>query len=188
MSMYKSMKRTFIDEYKNRSDIYKGHIVQWRAEAPIHRIPKPTNIARARELGYKAKDGVITVRVRVRSGKRKRPAPAGGRKPSKNGRFYSVDKSIQSIAEERAARKFSNCEVLNSYFIGKSGSEKFYEVMLLDRTRPSVASDSAYKKIVSHHNRVFRGLTASGKRHRGLASKGFGVTKQRSSKRKRLRS
>ncbi|MDE1810539.1 MAG: 50S ribosomal protein L15e [Candidatus Micrarchaeota archaeon] len=188
MSMYKQMRETFINEYKERSDAYKARLIQWNSEPPITRIEKPTNIARARKLGYKAKQGVVVARVVVKGGKKKRKDPAGGRKPSKAGMYFARRKSVQSIAEERAARKFPNCEVLNSYFVGSAGSSKFYEVILLDRGQGSIMSDPAYKAIVGQRNRVYRGLTSSGRKHRGLRYKSSSTAKFRPSKRQNMRS
>ena len=39
-------------------------------------------------------------------------------------------KSIKTIAEERALRKYRNLRVLGSYFIGEDGSHKWIEVVL----------------------------------------------------------
>lgn len=177
MGMYGQMKKSFISEYKQRTDLYKGRTVVWNAEPSVNRIDKPTNIARARELGYKDKPGVVVVRVKIVKGKRKRDNWGGGRKPSKSGRFFSMQKSLQSIAEERASRKFMNTEVLNSYFIGGTGSSKFFEVILLDRANPSITNDRVYGTIVNQKGRAFRALTASGRTHRGI-SKTKGVAQR----------
>ena len=186
--MYREMKKSFESEYKERPEIYRERLTQWRADPPIKRIAKPTNIARARELGYKAKIGVVVARVRVKGGKKKRVTAGGGRKPSKSGRFFSRSKSLQSIAEERASRKFSNCEVLNSYFIGSAGSDKFFEIILLDKSASQISADPEYQRIIRHSGRAFRGLTHAGRKHRGIAVKGYGTIKRRPSKRSNLRS
>ena len=186
--MYKQMKGTFASEYRERSQLYKARMVAWRADPPVKRVDGPTNIARARELGYRAKEGVLVARVRVKGGKKKRDTPGGGRKPSKSGRFFSPANSIQSIAEGRAARRFQNTEVLNSYFVGKAGSDHFYEVILLDRASPSVRADSQYAAVASQRGRAYRGMTHSGRRHRGIAIRGYGTLKRRPSKRANLRS
>jgi large subunit ribosomal protein L15e len=177
------MKEAFQKEYKQRSDIYKARITQWNAGSSITRINKPTNITRARELGYKAKEGILMARVKVRGGKSKREAPDGGRKPSKSGRFFSRAKSLQAIAEERAATRFSNCEVLNSYFIGAAGTDKFYEIILLDRSNKAIQNSPQYKSILAQRGRAYRGMTHQGRKHRGLAHKGYGTIKLRPSKR-----
>ncbi len=168
MSLYKQIKQTFISEYKTRSELLKHRIVEWSSEPPVIRIGRPTNIARARKLGYKAKQGIIIVRVRIRAGKRKRQQVDGGRKPSKNGRFFSMQKSLQAIGEDRAAKKFTNFEVLNSYYVGKTGSVKFYEIILLDRNSPVIQNHKIYSDIILQKNRASRGLTSCGRRHRSL--------------------
>ena len=187
MSMYKQMQETFINEYKERSQEYKARIVRWSAEPPVNRIEKPTNIARARELGYKAKEGILVARVRVLGGKKKRPMFSGGRKPSKSGRYFSRQKSVQSIAEERAGRRFTNCEVLNSYFVGEAGATKFYEVILLDKSHPAITSDPIYRNVVAQQRRATRGLTHSGRKHRGIGQSGYGSAKNMPSVRRNFR-
>ena len=181
MGSYKYINETFQNEYKERSQLLKNRISAWSVEPSVFRIERPTNIARARELGYKSKQGVVMARVRVLGGLRRRRAIAGGRKPSRSGQFFSYDKSLQSIAEERAARKFSNCEVLNSYYVAQGNNYKFFEVILLDRSSPSIKSDSAYASVIAKHGRAYRGLTSSGRKHRGLLRKGFGTEKNRPS-------
>ncbi len=188
MALYGHVKQTFVDEYKQRSPLYKERIVKWSAEPPITRIDHPTNIARARELGYKAKDGVIVVRVHVLGGKKKRVAFSGGRKPSKSGRYFSRQKSTQSTAEERAGRRFTNCEVLNSYFVGEAGAQKFFEVILVERANPSVLADRNFSQAIAQRNKVWRGMTKTGRKHRGLMHKGFGTARFRPSKRANNRS
>lgn len=169
MGAYKEMKRTFAREYKERSSEYSQRLFAWRAEPSLVRIDKPTNIARARELGYKAKQGVLVARARVRGGAKKRKHQDGGRKPSKSGRFFTRAKSMQAIAEERAARKFSNYEVLNSYFVGHAGTDSFYEIILLNASDPAISHDASYRGVVASRGRAFKGLTRQGKVHRGLA-------------------
>ncbi len=181
MGIYQHIDRTFQEEYANRSEILKRRITEWRNGPAVERVDKPTNIARARKLGYKAKEGVIVARVKVERGLRKRRKMRGGRKPSKSGRFYAYRKSLQSMAEERAARRFSNCEVLNSYYVGEDGSYKFFEAILLDRSHPAIMSDPFYAGIIGSRGRAYRGLTSSGIKHRGIRMKGFGTNRNRPS-------
>lgn len=181
MNSYKYINKTFRGEYKERSQELKQRITVWRRQSPVERIQKPTNVARARELGYKAKQGVVMARVRVGRGLSHRRKIKAGRKPSKEGRYYAFRKSLQAVAEERAAARFSNCEVLNSYYVGEDGDYKFFEVVLLDATHPSVLSDPGYAGIVAQRGRASRGLTSSGRKHRGLVNKGFGTTWNRPS-------
>jgi large subunit ribosomal protein L15e len=183
MGMYKYVSLTFQNEYKNRDENLRNRIIAWRNEPAVNRLERPTNIARARSLGYRAKQGIAVVRVKVGKGLSKREKPHRGRKPSKNGRFYAYKKSHQAMAEERAARKMLNCEVLNSYYVGEDSQYSFYEVILLDRERSGIVNDRRYAGVVSQRGRAFRGLTSAGMKHRGMAMKGFGSMRNRPSSR-----
>jgi large subunit ribosomal protein L15e len=169
MSSYKHIRDTIINEYKEKNQTYKDKITKWSSEPPIVKVDRPSNLARARKLGYKAKEGVSVIRVGISKGRSKRKTPSGGRKPSKSGRYFTRAKSMRAIAEERAARRFANQEVLNSYFIGDSGLKSFFEVILLDINKNTIKSDPLYSKVVERRNRVYRGLTSAGQRHRGLS-------------------
>lgn len=165
------------------SGLFKQRLIQWRREPVVLRIPKPTRIDRARILGYRAKQGYVMVRVRVRRGGKQKERPAGGRRPSRYGRKKVLGISYQVIAEQRANKKYVNCEVLNSYFIGKDGKSYWYEVILVDRTHPQIINDERINWILNQRGRVSRGLTSGGKKARGLAGKGKGFEKARPSKR-----
>lgn len=52
-------------------------VEQLRQLNVIHRASRPSRPDKARRLGYKAKQGYVIYRVRVRRGGRKRPAPKG---------------------------------------------------------------------------------------------------------------
>ena len=43
----------------------------------VHRVEHPTNPAKARAVGYKAKQGYVVFRARVRRGNRKKQNPKG---------------------------------------------------------------------------------------------------------------
>ena len=161
----------------------KSKLMDWRREGVIVKIDKPTRPDRARALGYKAKQGFVVVRVRVRKGLRKRPKVSGGRRPKRAGRFFSTAMSKKGIAEQKVGRKYPNMEVLNSYYVGEDGVSHWYEVILLDKAHPSVNRDRERKWVAEkqHKRRVFRALTSSGKRHRGLRRKGKGAEKLRPS-------
>jgi len=158
-----------------RSDdkIQRQRMIKWRKERTVTRIEKPTNIKRARALGYKAKQGFIMVRVKVPKGKRKRPKPSGGRDPKKSGRFFTLNKSKRQVAEEKASRKFPNLEAMNSYMVGRDGVSKWFECILVDTGHPSVKSDKERNWISkkNQRGRAFRGLTSAGKKSRGLRAK-----------------
>ncbi|KAJ2517313.1 60S ribosomal protein L15, partial [Coemansia sp. RSA 1937] len=50
---------------------------EYRQLKTIHRASRPSRPDKARRLGYKAKQGFVIYRVRVRRGNRKRPNPKG---------------------------------------------------------------------------------------------------------------
>lgn len=106
------------------------------------RIEKPTRIDRARRLGYKDKKGFIMVRVKVRRGGRRKIRPRMGRRQKHIGvTRYTPSKSLRLIAEERAARKFPNLEVLNSYWVWEDGRSKWFEIIMIDPHNPSIRAD-----------------------------------------------
>ena len=122
--------------------LMRQRVVQWRKQPVINRVDKPTRIDRARRLGYKAKKGFIVVRVRVRRGGRRKIRPKMGRRQKRMGvTKYTASKSIQLIGEERVSRKYPNLEVLNSYWVWEDGVSKWYEVILVDPSHPSIKSD-----------------------------------------------
>ncbi len=157
----------------------------WRKEPVFIRIDKPTRIDAARRVGYKAKQGVVVVRTRVRRGGLRKGKIHMKRKPSKAGiKKITMGKSIQRIAEERTARRYPNLEVLNSYWVGEDGKNKFYEVIMIDPEHPAIKSDKDMGWVSSgssHRGRAFRGKTGAGKRGRGLLNKGKGAEKLRPS-------
>lgn len=161
---------------------------KWRKEPPIVRIERPTRLDRARSLGYKAKKGIIVVRVRVRRGGRYIRRPRKGRKTTcMLVHRRTPKKNLQWIAEERAARKYPNMEVLNSYWVGEDGRYKWFEVILVDRSHPAIKSDKDLSWITRKRGRVFRGLTSAGRKARGLRRKGRGAEKVRPSVRANFR-
>ena len=163
--------------------LLRERMTAWRQDNVIVRIERPTNLARARTLGYRAKPGIMLARVRVPRGGRMREQLKSGRRPKTQRRKKVVNKSYQTIAEERANRKFRNCEVLNSYMIAQDGKHDWFEVILVDPQSPSIQSDHKIKWIAEqqHHGRVFRGLTSSARKSRGLRHKGKGTEKIRPS-------
>lgn len=168
----------------------KNRKKEWKKGPAIERIENPTKPERARELGYKAKQGVVMARAKVRRGGRRKKRPKKGRRPKRMGvSKITPEKSIQLIAEERTARKFPNLEVLNSYKLGEDGEYHYFEIILIDPNHPSIQNDPDLNWITdpSQQGRVHRGLTSAGRKSRGLDKKGKGTEKSRPSKRKNRR-
>ncbi|MHC1593160.1 MAG: 50S ribosomal protein L15e [Methermicoccaceae archaeon] len=185
----KSMYHYIGDAWKSPDEGYVGELrwsrlQEWRREGSITRIDRPTRLDRARALGYKAKQGIIVARVRTRRGGRRRSRYIRGRRTKKMGvhKTYTA-KSTQRIAEERAARRFVNMEVLASYWVGEDGRWRWHEVILVDTNHPVIRSDSALNWLSNDRGRTFRGRTSAGRKGRGMREHGKGTEKTRPSKR-----
>ncbi len=171
------------DQWKKPDmDILRQRMVEWRKEPSVIKLERPTRLDRARSLGYKAKQGFLIARVKLKRGGRLRKQFKAGRKPRKMRRLEIINESYKLIAEKRANKKFHNFEVLNSYWVGKDGLYYWYEIILIDPDNPVIKSDKKLNWILSKKGRVYRGLTSSARKTRGLRGKGTGHEKMRPSK------
>jgi len=166
-------------------EVWKQRLIEWRRTDSVVKVEKPLRLDRARALGYKAKKGFVTVRVRVKRGGRKRPDPTKKGRRSKRQTIRKVIKmNYRWVAEQRSVRKYKNLEVLNSYWIAKDGQHYWYEVLLVDPNAPEIKSDKHLGWISKgNRKRVYRGLTSAGRKSRGLRNKGRGAEKARPSRR-----
>ncbi len=175
------------DAWKNPDQTYVHdlrwqRLQEWRKERSVVRIRRPTRIDRARSLGYKAKQGIIMVRAKVRRGGRRKSRYIRGRRTKRMGMHkITARKSLQWISEERASRKYPNMQVLNSYWVGEDGKHKWYEIILVDPNHPVIKSDPQLKWICDVSGRAERGLTSAGRKGRGLRKRGKGTEKMRPS-------
>lgn len=185
----KSMYRYIADAWADAGNTYVKALnyerrIQWRKEENFLRIEHPTRLDRARAVGFKAKQGYVLVRARVRRGAfRKRRINTGRRAKRKAEEQLVVGKSLQRIAEERTQKRYQNLEVLNSYWVGADGQNEWYEVILVDPASPVIRADPKISWIANkdQKGRVYRGKTAAGKKGRGLNNKGHGAEKARPS-------
>ncbi len=159
--------------------LMKERLILYRKQPTTIRIEKPTRLDRARALGYKAKQGYVVARTRVRRGGLRKQRPRAGRRPKRMGvAKYKPAKNLKLIAEERTGKKFPNLEVLNSYWVGEDGRSKWFEVIMVNKIELSRQHNFKTQKAKRAHlnllnlanqkRRVNRGLTASGKRMRNL--------------------
>ncbi len=182
MGYYEYAKDQYEQPKENLDELWQQRLVEWRQQDSIISVENPTRLPKAREQGYKAKKGFNTVRVKIKKGASKRKRPSGGRSPRRAGQSrYSSKKSKQVIAEQRAAKKFSNLEVLNSYWVCEDGNYKWYEIIMVDPERPEIQNDDDINWICDQENRAERGVTPAAKKSRGLNNKGTGAEKVRPS-------
>ena len=181
---YRHMNEKWLEGQQDRSDLVRSRLIVWRKQGTMVKLDRPTRLGRARNLGYKAKQGYVIVRIMTGRGPREKPRPTKGRKPSGMGvTKYTPQKSRRWIAEERVARKYVNMRVLNSYWVGNDHKWVWHEVILVDPSHPVIYNDPNINWICAptHKGRVSRGLTSAGKRSRGLRKKGRGAEKVRPS-------
>ncbi|MBS1266627.1 MAG: 50S ribosomal protein L15e [Candidatus Woesearchaeota archaeon] len=188
MGMYKYIREAW--KKPKNSEFWKKRLIKWRKEPVTVRIKRPTRLDKARSLGYRAKQGFVVVRQRINRGGKMRPQIRAGRRSKTSRRRFVLGKNYQQIAEERANKKFKNCEVLNSYEVGKDGRHYWFEIILVDRSHARIRSDKTIQWITSrkHKRRAYRGLTSAARKSRGLRNKGKGAEKVRPSLRANKRS
>jgi len=161
---------------------------EFRQLPGIVRLTGPSRPDKARRLGYKAKQGYVVYRVRVRRGGRKKPVHKGivyGKPVHQGVTQLKPTRNLRSVAEERAGRKLGGLRVLNSYWVNQDSTYKYYEIILIDIQHKVVRQDSRINWIVDpvHKHRELRGLTSAGKKYRGLRHKGHAANKMRPSRR-----
>lgn len=160
---------------------------EYRQLPTICRCTRPSRPEKARKLGYKAKQGFVVYRIRVRRGGRKKPVPKGiiTGKPKHQGVKIKQARSLRNVAEERVGRAIGNLRVLNSYWVGQDSTFKFFEIIMVDPSHNAIRNDPRInwicKSVMKH--REMRGLTAAGKKYRGLYTRGNNDNKNRTSRR-----
>lgn len=159
---------------------------EYRQLPALSRVSRPTRPEKAHRLGYKARQGVVIYRVRIRRGGRKRPCVHGISygKPRNIGIMMKYTKSLRAFAEEKAGRRLGSLRVLNSYWVAQDGSYKWFEVILADPMHAAVRNDAHLNWVTrpTMKHRELRGLTSAGRTARGLRHKGLGTKRIRPSK------
>ncbi len=140
--MHNYMTSTWTKMWKSNNDMLKSKAVVWRTEEVIHKVSRPSRPDRARRLGYKAKQGIIVVRVRVGRGGMRKQRPVSGRRPKHFGVVrIKQGTNMRKIGERRVSEKFPSLEVLGSYYLHKDGRYLWYEVILADPNHPAIFKD-----------------------------------------------
>ena len=141
MGAYKYLAQTWNQRGKGDLQLYLRQVaIKWRREPTVHRVEHPTRPDRARALGYKAKQGYVVVRVRIRKGGARKPRPRSGRRQKAMGvTRYTRAMSLRNIAEEKAKKRYPNLRVMNSYYVWEDGRHHWFETILRDPHNPSSA-------------------------------------------------
>jgi large subunit ribosomal protein L15e len=159
---------------------------EYRQLPAIHRASHPTRPDKARRVGYKAKQGYVIYRVRVKRGDRKKRVAKGivyGKPCHQGVKKWKMVRNLRSVAEERVGRKCGSLRVLNSYYLAADAGHKWFEVIMIDPMHKAIRDDPRInwicKPVMKH--RELRGLTAAGRKARGLLKKGKHANKLRPS-------
>lgn len=188
-SIYNYVGDLWRSQSKEHKAVQKERLLKYRREDSTTKIERPTRLDRARKLGYKAKQGYILARTRIRRGGMRKHAITSGRRAKRTGiSKITMRKNLQMIAEERTSKKYPNLEILNSYWVAEDGRHKWYEMIMVDPNHPVIMADSKINWICNRaqKSRVHRVLTSAGKKSRGLMNKGKGAEKIRPSRRKHM--
>ncbi len=141
--------QVWIKLWKENAPEIRDRVVQWRKQEALTRIEKPSRIQRARRLGYKAKQGIVVIRMRVGTGGMRKQRPRGGRRPKHLGvTRIKADVSMKEVAENRVLERYPNMKLLGSYFIYKDGMHYWFEIILADPSHPRIAKDKELRKRV----------------------------------------
>ncbi|KAG8894931.1 60S ribosomal protein L15 [Tulasnella sp. 403] len=162
---------------KKQSDIFRFltriRCWEYRQLNVIHRATRPSRPDKARRMGYKAKQGYVIYRVRIRRGGRKRNVKKGivyGKPVHQGVTKLKYRRSLRAVAEQRVGKRCGNLRVLNSYWVGEDSIFKFFEVILIDPSHKAIRRDARINWICApvHKRRDARALTAAGKKNRGI--------------------
>ena len=147
--MPSNQEQIWIKMWKDNSAELREKAILWRKQNAMIRIAKPSRISRARRLGYKAKQGIVVVRMRVGTGGMRKQRPRGGRRPKHLGvTRIKADVSMKQVAERRVLERYRNMKLFGSYFLYKDGMYYWFEVILADPSHKRIAKDKEIRKRV----------------------------------------
>jgi len=133
--LYASLRK----EWRSRDDRAEAlsieRMTQWRRQGAVFRVSRPLRLDRARRMGYRAKQGYVVVRVRVRRGGFSKPRPRSGRRQKALGVVkHKVNVSVKREALGRALRRFPNLSPLGAYWLAEDGRNMWFDVLMVDRS------------------------------------------------------
>jgi large subunit ribosomal protein L15e len=145
--MYSEVSKAWQDIFHTKSGDIRARAVELRKQPAMLRVDRPMRLDRARGLGYKAKEGVVVIRMRVSRGGMRKQRPTSGRRPKHMGVLKIKSAvSAQQVAERRVAQRHPNMKVLGSYLVWKDGIHAWYECILVDPLHPAIKNDYDYRR------------------------------------------
>jgi len=146
MPMYRQIANTYQEILHEKGGDMRARAVELRKQPAMLRVEHPWRLDRARALGYKAKEGVVVVRMRVSRGGMRKQRPTSGRRPKHMGVLKIKSASSQQVAERRAAERHRNMKLLGSYLVWKDGIHAWFECILIDPMHPAIRKDFNYRR------------------------------------------
>ncbi len=138
-ALYRQVGETWQKVFKDKSGDILQRAIELRRGPTMLRLERPSRIDKARMLGYKAKEGVVVVRIRVKAGGMRRPRPVSGRRPKHLGVLrMKSDEPVQKVAERRVREKHTNLKLLGA--LPALGRRKA-QVVRVHNDRPCPSSD-----------------------------------------------
>ena len=147
LRMYREISKAWRTLVKTGSPEIKKRAILWRRGPTLVRLERPTRLDRARALGYRAKEGVAVVRIRVSRGGMRKKRPVSGRRPKHMG-VLKIKSNVpaQAVAERRVSERYVNMKVIGSYLVWKDGRYAWFECVLIDPKQPAIANDYTYRR------------------------------------------
>jgi large subunit ribosomal protein L15e len=140
MTVYQD--QVWLRMWKENAPQLRAKAVEWRRQNALERVERPSRIQKARQLGYKAKQGIVVIRMRVGRGNMRRKRPVAGRRPKHLGVLrIKPALSMQKVAERRVLERHPNMKLLGSYYLYQDGLYLWYEVILADPSHPRILKD-----------------------------------------------
>ena len=134
--------QVWIKMWQENSPELRTKAIEWRKQNALVRVERPSRIQRARRLGYKAKQGIVVVRMRVGKGNMRKKRPVAGRRPKHLGVLrIKPALGMQRVAERRVLERYPNMKLLGSYYLHQDGLYLWYEVILADPSHPRIIKD-----------------------------------------------
>ena len=168
MGLYTKLEELWREKPEELRSLIKERLIRWRRQPAVVRVEKPLRLDRARKLGYKAKQGFVVVRVRVRRGGFQKPRPRAGRRPKALGVVkHKVNVSMKEEAIQHAKKKYPNLYPLGAYWVAEDGMYKWFEVIMVDPHHPSILNDKEIQLPDPLLRRVKRKLAEKEKKGEG---------------------
>ncbi len=145
--MYRNIAKTWRSMTKDAAPAFKQRAIAWRRGPTLERIERPSRLDRARALGYKAKQGIVVVRIKVTRGGMRQKRPSSGRRPKHLGVLKIKGHfSSQDTANRRVLEKYPNTKLVGSYPVYQDGRYIWFEVILADTNHPALSNSFDIRK------------------------------------------